>query len=151
MKIASGNDFTREMTEISKVANLNEAMDKQLQLDDPIGKRITNSVNTFTIISVVKDFHFESLKQNIRGVCLTLGGSSNIVSVKISGADVSNSLQSIKKVWNKFSVTKPFRYTFLDENFATMYSDVQGSIIQTSFFEFFGHGLNIINAANLGK
>ncbi len=133
MEMAGGNDFTSEMTENSNVAIINETMATQLQLNEPIGKRITNSVNVFTVIGVVKDFHFESLRQNIRGVCLTLGNSPNIVSVKVNGTDISNSIQSIQKVWDIFSVNQPFRYTFLDENFASMYTDVKrtGRILST--------------------
>jgi putative ABC transport system permease protein len=110
----------------SKGVIINQTMAKELGLSDPIGKRITNGgSNVMTVIGVVEDFHFESLKENIRGVCLSLGNSPNIVSVKIGTADMSGAIKSITSIWNKFSVNQPIRYSFLDESFALMYADVQ--------------------------
>lgn len=126
MNIVKGRDFSIDMLTDSKGAIINQTMATELGLSDPIGKRITNGGgNVLTVIAVVEDFHFESLKENIRGVCLALGNSPNIASVKISTSDMSGAIKSITGVWNKFSVNQPIRYSFLDESFALMYSDVQ--------------------------
>jgi putative ABC transport system permease protein len=52
----------------------------------------------------------------------------------VGGTDVKNTLANITTVWKKYSPDQPIRYTFLDEQFANMYADVQrtGSIF-TSF------------------
>jgi putative ABC transport system permease protein len=126
MNIVQGRDFAANMPTDSKAAIINQTMAKELGLTDPIDKRITNGGgNVLTIVGVVEDFHFESLKENIRGVCLALGNSPNIVSVKVSASDMSAAIKSINGVWNKFSVNQPIRYSFLDESFTKMYSDVQ--------------------------
>jgi len=126
MNIVKGRDFSADMPTDSKAAIINQTMEKELGLIDPIGKRITNGGgNVMSVVGVVEDFHFESFKENIRGVCLALGNSPNIVSVKLSTSDMSKALKSITGVWNKFSVNQPIRYSFLDESFAMMYADVQ--------------------------
>jgi putative ABC transport system permease protein len=38
---------------------------------------------------------------------------------------MSGAIKSITRIWNKFSVNQPIRYSFLDESFALMYADVQ--------------------------
>jgi len=72
----------------------------------------------------VKDFHFESLRDDIGGLFMTLGKSSSIVSVKIDGGDVKRTIGAVTEVWKKYAPNQPIRYSFLDEKFASMYSDV---------------------------
>jgi putative ABC transport system permease protein len=79
----------------------------------------------YNVIGVVEDFHFESLREQIRPLCLVLGDDSNIVSVKINSTEMSSVLISIETIWKKFSPNQPIRYSFLDESYARMYDDVQ--------------------------
>jgi len=80
------------------------------------------------------DFNFESLRDPIKALCLFHGISNSIVSVKINGGDMRNTIAQITDRWKTLSPSQPIRYTFLDERFASMYADVQrmGSIF-TSF------------------
>jgi len=125
MNILKGRDFSIDMPTDSKAAIINQTLARGLGLENPIGKRIANSFETFEVIGVVEDFHFESLKEEIGGICLTLGNSPNIISVKVNTSDMSRLIQSVTGIWNKFSVNQPIRYTFMDESFAMMYADVQ--------------------------
>ena len=125
MKIVTGRNFSIDMPTDSKAAIINQTLAKELGLSDPIGKRIMNGNQTFTVIGIVEDFNFESMKQKIGGLCLILGNSPNIVSVKVNTSDMSRTIHSITGVWNKFLPNQPIRFTFLDESFAKMYADVQ--------------------------
>jgi putative ABC transport system permease protein len=133
MRIVKGRNFSIDMPTDSKVAIINQTLANQLGLTDPIGKRIMNGNQTFTVIGIVEDFNYESLKQEIGGMCLVLGNSPNIVSVKVNTSDMSRTIHTITGVWNRFSPNQPIRYTFLDESFARMYADVQrmGKIFST--------------------
>lgn len=132
MKITAGRDFNPAGKVDSASIIINESMAKQLNLKDPIGMSIENW-NKFTVIGVVEDFHFESMKENIRPLCFVLGNSNSIISVKVSGEDMSTAVQAISGVWDKFSPNQPLRFNFLDERYALMYADVQrmGSIFTT--------------------
>ncbi|MBZ4191469.1 ABC transporter permease [Niabella beijingensis] len=128
MKMASGRDFSKEMASDTASAVINEAMVKALGLKSPaVGQRITNGWETFTVIGVVKDFNFETMRQHVEPLCLAMGrfNASSIVAVKINPADLKNTIASLTAVWKKFAPNQPIRYTFLDENFASMYADVQ--------------------------
>ncbi len=87
-------------------------------------KGITNGWETFTVIGVVEDFNFESMRNSIEPLCMRLGKGSSIVSVKIRTTDMKNALSSIEGVWRSFAPSQPIRYTFLDESFKNMYADV---------------------------
>ncbi|PSL23296.1 ABC transporter permease [Chitinophaga ginsengisoli] len=125
MNIVQGRDFSIDMRTDSQAVIINQTMAKQLNLKDPIGKRITNNGATWTVIGVVEDFHFESLRQTIRPLCLIIDNSPSIISVKASTANMHDLIGSITTVWKDFAPHQPIRYTFLDQRFARMYTDVQ--------------------------
>jgi putative ABC transport system permease protein len=126
MKIVDGRDFSKEMRGDTAAAIINKTMATKLGLKNPIGERITNSWEHFTVIGVVDDFNFESMRQEIEPVCLVLGSyNSSAIAVKIKGADTKKTISYVASIWKSFSPDQPFRYTFLDESFANMYADVQ--------------------------
>jgi len=135
MHIIEGRYFSKDMASDSAATVINKTMAEKLGLKNPIGQRIENGWQKFTVIGVMEDFNFESIRQDVTPLCLVLGNyNSSIVAAKISGADTKKAISYISAIWKNFSPNQPFRYTFLDESFANMYADVQrtGSIF-TSF------------------
>ena len=110
-------------------------MADELGLKNPVGQRIVNGWETWTVIGVIDDFNFESMRQAVSPLCLVLGdNNSSIVSVKISGADTKSVVSYVTAVWKNFAPNQPVRYSFLDESFENMYADVQRTAnIFTSF------------------
>lgn len=90
-----------------------------------LGKRITNYAGLWTVIGIVEDFHYESLREDIRPLGLALGTEASVLAVKLKAGDMSENIQAITTVWDKFAPHQPIRYSFLDERYAAMYSDVQ--------------------------
>ena len=125
MKIVKGRDFSLEMPTDSQGVIINEQMALELGLQDPIGKRITNSGEVWPVIGVVEDFHFESLKSKISPLMLGIGASTSTVSVKVNTENMAATMASIKDTWDEISPQQPIRYTFLDQSYAQMYADVQ--------------------------
>ncbi len=134
MKIIAGRNFSSQMPTDSQAVVINQAMVDKIGFKDPIGQKITNGWEHFTIIGVVEDFNFESMKQKVDPICLALGRSNDIVSVKIKATDVKQVLADINGIWKGFAPNQPIRYTFLDESFANMYADLERTgLIFTSF------------------
>jgi putative ABC transport system permease protein len=136
MTLAEGRNFSKEMASDTLAAVINKTMATKLGLKNPVGARITNSGEIFKVIGVLQDFNFESVKQEIRPVCILASNENeaSIISVKIGGKDAGPAVAAISAIWKKFAPNQPVRYTFMDENFANMYADVQrtGNIF-TSF------------------
>jgi putative ABC transport system permease protein len=132
MNLLEGRDFDKDLRSDSGSVIINQAMAKQLNLENPVGARIQNW-DVYTVIGVVEDFHFESMKENIQPLCLVLGNSPTLISVKVHSTDMRSALSSITTVWDKFSPNQPIRFNFLDDRYALMYADVQrmGSIFTT--------------------
>ena len=76
---------------------------------------------TYTVIGVVKDFHFESLRQNIETLCLKLERNAGNISIKLSNTDLPAALSSIEQEWKKVAAGAPFSWQFMDERFDEMY------------------------------
>lgn len=124
MQIVEGRDFDERKASDSAGAIINQAMVKKLNIKDPVGKVITNGTK-YTVLGVVEDFHFETMRQTIEPLMMRLGISQSIVSVKLENKNVTKVIEDISNVWNKFSPHQPIRYSFMDQNYAAMYADVQ--------------------------
>jgi putative ABC transport system permease protein len=134
MKMVAGRDFDPKNTADSQAIIISQSVVKDLRLENPIGARITTG-NVWTVIGVVEDFHTESMKDKVQGICMAIGGGSpSIVSVKVGTSDMPGLIASVNKLWKRFSPDQTLRYTFLDERYARMYDDVQrAGRIFTSF------------------
>jgi putative ABC transport system permease protein len=90
----------------------------------PIGERIQNW-ETYTIIGVVEDFNWASMKGEIRPLSFVMGTGGSIAAIKVNTSDMPKMIESITAVWDKFMPNQPLRHTFLDDSYARMYADVQ--------------------------
>jgi putative ABC transport system permease protein len=124
MKLIEGRDFMPEVASDSQAVIINQAMAKAFGFKKPIGERIMNW-ETYTVVGVVEDFHFESMRGEIEPLCFVYSPWGSIVSVKVKTEDMQGVIKSISKVWNDFMPHQPIRYSFLDESYARMYDDVQ--------------------------
>jgi len=133
MEIIYGRDFESEMPSDSQSVIINQTMARELGLESPIGKQITTTWKSMRIIGVVKDFNYESMTRNIGALCLVLGNSPDVVSVRYNISDITGVIKSINELWDQFCPNEPIRYSFLDKGFIKMYSDVKrtGRIIMS--------------------
>lgn len=125
IKLLAGRNFSFKMASDSHAVIINQTLATSLNLKDPIGQRITNGGTVYEVVGMVEDFNFESMRSEIEGLCMQLGNSPSIVSVKVNTTDMRNMVASVTALWKKFAPEQPIRYTFLDDSFANMYADVQ--------------------------
>lgn len=123
IKLIAGRDFSPDMVSDTSAIIINQSLAKELGLKEPLGKRITNW-RVYNVIGVVEDFHAESLNDEIGPLAMVAGISPSIISVKVNTDDMPAMIQSVTKVWKKFSPNQSIRYAFLDERYAAMYDDV---------------------------
>ncbi|HEY8733202.1 MAG TPA: FtsX-like permease family protein, partial [Puia sp.] len=126
MKILRGRGFSTDFGSDSMAVVINESAAQFLGYADPVGKKIFQSENpgkidAYTIIGVVKNFNFESLKQGIGPLSFFLGKRSGMASFKVNTGNVSGLINKIEALWKQMSPGMPFNYTFLDESFNAMY------------------------------
>jgi putative ABC transport system permease protein len=105
---------------------INQEAARQFGWDDPIGKKVIEVYgeerNYNTVIGVIQDFHFNSLRQSIRPLKLFLSTDNNrYVSVKIRMENVNGTLKSVEGAWKRIFPEAPFDYFFLDRVFEQSY------------------------------
>jgi len=113
----------------SCAAILNEKAVELLAWKNPIGKKINNwsrNRGDFTVVGVIKDYHYESLHQEIRPQALFLSGgyytnTESCISVRLNSENISETVKYIETTWNNFAVNKPFEYSFLNEDYDNLY------------------------------
>lgn len=123
MKLIAGRNFESTMATDSLAVILNEKAIQKMGLVDPIGKQIRSPFfpDVYTVIGVVEDFNYESLKGEIEPLGLFLAVSNSVISVKANGKNLDDLITKTEALWNTFAPMQPFRYTFLDDEFANMY------------------------------
>ncbi|MGM9507064.1 ABC transporter permease [Larkinella sp. GY13] len=126
--LRSGRNFSKAFSTDSSAVIINEATVRDLGWgrSNPIGKTIVRSGRReFTVIGVVKDFHYASARQKIAPLMMILGGNSGAIQVKVKADDASGVVESFKQKWAALSPPAPFTYTFLDDRFAALYEAEQ--------------------------
>jgi len=129
LEMVEGRWFQEENPTDSFALILSESAVRALNFDDPLNKRIYTQFGEDTgdpspIIGVVKDFHFQSLHQEIRPLIIKFKTRENYqMSVRISGNNTGLTLEYIEKTWNSFKEQQPVHMTFLEEELATLYDN----------------------------
>ncbi|GAB2842407.1 ADOP family protein [Ferruginibacter profundus] len=133
MEIVQGRNFSKDFGSDSTALLITETTAKLLGYDNPVGKMIyapsnkqgDNNLYPREIIGVVKDFHFESLRQKMGPLCMSLANSTGLASFKINTANTKNLVAQIEAKWKTLAPGMPFSYRFLSDSFDDMYRSEQ--------------------------
>jgi putative ABC transport system permease protein len=130
MHIIKGRAFSMDFGGDSSAVVINETTAGLLGYADPIGKKIyrigdDNKPVAYSIIGVVKNFNFESLKQRIGPLSFFIGGRNGMASFKVNAADITGLVKKIENLWKEMNPGMPFEYAFLDDSFNEMYKSEQ--------------------------
>ena len=129
LELLKGRNFSTELKNESNKAIINEEAAKILNLgDNPIGKTFKRAAEPeneeFTVIGVIKNFHFKSLHHQIDPLVLAYNPYGGLI-MKTNNANIANILDFAEKKWSDFNLDEPFSYTFLDDSFSQTYSKEQ--------------------------
>jgi putative ABC transport system permease protein len=136
IKIASGRFFEKDRQSDLQGVVLNETAVKVLGLTDPIGKELTLLIGPggkpakITILGIMKDFHFQSLHDEIRPLAFHWfgpDGFGKMVSVRFRTTGIPALLRSIESTWRRLAKGQAFEYEFFDERFAAIYNAEQNT------------------------
>jgi putative ABC transport system permease protein len=127
IKFLEGNNFTGTPAD-SAYYILNETAVKQMGLKSPyVGQPITFHDNKGTILGVVNDFNFQSLKEKISPLIFYNYNynNKNILYVRTSGNHAQDAIAAAGNQYKKYAGDGPFSYQFLDKNFEAQYKTDQ--------------------------
>ncbi|MEO3405821.1 ABC transporter permease [Mucilaginibacter sp. CAU 1740] len=134
MKMAAGHAFDGSVSDSAHYI-LNEAAIKELGMKDPIGKRFRLRKTEGTIVGVVKDFHFDSMREKIGPTVFYYAPDTYAsIYIKTTNNGAPQAIAAAEKQFKQYNGQFPFGYTFLDEIFNRLY---QGEQREGTLFNYF--------------
>jgi putative ABC transport system permease protein len=137
MSLEKGRDFNPALSSDSAAIIINQTAAEAMGFaGDAIDKTIVlgNNQKQYHIIGVVKDFNFNSLRDNVSSVVLTMttaferkkqGDRPDVLAIKVNSDKLPALISMIEKKWKTFSNNQEFDYSFMDEDFDNLYRTEQ--------------------------
>ena len=78
------------------------------------------------VVGVIEDFHLEGLQAAVEPLALTVGldgevFAANVLTVRLRTAGLPETLAGLGALWSEAAPSRPFAYSFLDDDFAEQY------------------------------
>jgi ABC-type antimicrobial peptide transport system permease subunit len=93
---------------------------------NPVGKNVTLFGNPKQIIGVVKDFHFESLRETVKPLYMNLikqdSSPWNKLMIRVQAGREVETVERIRNLYERFNPGFPFDFHFIDELYEKQYA-----------------------------
>lgn len=115
---------------------LNEKAVDLFGLEKPVGTTGKSFNTTYEIIGVVKDFHFQSLKEQITPSYFIWNDWHYFMMLKLRGADMSSTMDFVEEVMNTSVLIRNYNFTyqFLDETLRMQYQSEEHFLKLIGYF-----------------
>jgi putative ABC transport system permease protein len=128
MQLKTGRFFNKEFLADDHACIVNESAIKKYNIDPAklriMGYRDSGKVEYYPIIGVVKDFVFESRRNQIAPLIFRLKSeiySYGYITVRISSENYRGTIKNIETKWREFAKDDPFKYLFVDDIMKQLY------------------------------
>jgi putative ABC transport system permease protein len=128
IKVIKGRSFNEKYASdtINSVI-INETAQKLMNIKNPIGQQIHTRNLDLKIIGVIKDFNLLSPEVEVPPMVFyhlkTVNKAQNIdkVYIKLKSDNIENTIADIEKLWSAVDTEYPFKYDFVDKQYARTY------------------------------
>lgn len=122
IEMVAGRTFSRDFRADTASIIFNEAGIEFMGLKDPLGKTVVLWGREMQIIGIVKNFHFESLYENIKPAFFRYDpGNTYHVMARIASGKEKETIAGIQRLYEKINPGFAFEYSFLDDDYAQQY------------------------------
>ncbi len=123
-KLLEGRDFSSEFASDMETGIIINAKGRQVMGKDSVFEtRLSVDKDDFTIVGVVEDFHFQSLREEVEPLFMIMNrkGIYNLL-VRIRSGEVAAAVSHIEETWKRVIPAFPFEFGFLNESFQSLYT-----------------------------
>jgi len=128
MKMIEGRNFSPDFPTDFSAIIINEAAAKLFAIKDPLNKPLyymnsfpKKELTQYHIIGIVKNFNFNTLRDEVTPLCLLLSQQNGSIAFRIHSADVKNLVGMIENKYKNIAANQPFSYSFMDDDFNKIY------------------------------
>ena len=132
MNIVTGRNFSKDFPTDSTGVIINEAAARLAGMSQPIGAKIytyddieTKEPLIYHVVGVVKDFNFNSLRETVSPLVFLLKPNNDKIALRVSTDHVERLVAQVEGQWRKLAPGRPFSYTFMDDDFNSLYRSEQ--------------------------
>ena len=123
--LEEGNGFPHSVTNTAgSMAVVNRAFVREAGWASPIGRRLALEGSP-EVLGAVRDFNFESLKDEVRPAVFILNpqASARNVLLKLRSDNLGRTVSHLKQAWQHVAPFMPFEYYFLGADLQRQYAD----------------------------
>jgi putative ABC transport system permease protein len=123
LQLKEGRDFSRDLSSDSAGFLLNETAVSKLGFLHPLGQTMNWGNHPGKVIGVLRDFHFNSLHQNIEPLIVRLdeNWTWGTILVRTKAGETKRAIASLEKLCKALNPSFPFSYQFSDLEFSNLY------------------------------
>ena len=135
IEMKEGRSYSRSFGADSTKILFNEAAIHKMGLENPVGKTINLWGKEREILGVAKNFHFESLHQNVKPLFILLEPQhTQYVLAKMGKGMEATVLKDVKKLYTTYNPGYAFDYKFMDEDYQALYASEQRVAVLSQYF-----------------
>lgn len=134
MQLVAGR-FYRDPADVRSVV-VNETAVRTMGLHNPVGQTIRIWGQDRMIIGVVKDFHFQSLYDDIKPCFLDLYTNqwASKIMVRLAPGHARETLDRLQAFYRSYTGGYPFDYRFLDADYQALYASERRVAVLSRYF-----------------
>ncbi len=142
MELIAGRNFADHPESDQRAIIINETLQKKAGWKNPVGKRIyigdSEDKNRYTVIGVVRDAHFSSLKEPIEPMIFVNNDEerANKLMIKLNARNMKETLVQLENTWYMLEPGKPFDYFFLNQSYGELLENDERLSMIFSIFTF---------------
>jgi ABC-type antimicrobial peptide transport system permease subunit len=127
LDILTGREFSKDFPTDTAGYIINETAMQRMGYKKPIGQSLSLWDRKGKIIGVVKDFHFNSMHEEIRPLILWLGKNENYgnMLIRTEPGKTKEALVSLETLSKQINPAFPFNYSFSDAEYQSLYKSEQ--------------------------
>ncbi len=132
MQIQMGRNFSTQFLTDTTGIIINEAAARLLGFKDPLNQPLyfindynNKSVTTYHIVGIVKNFNFNSLRENVTPLALMYGDQNGSMAFRVGAKNAASLISKIEAIYKKIAPGQPFTYSFMNDDFNRIYTAEQ--------------------------
>ncbi len=138
LKLREGRDFSKTFGTDSLSFIINETALAKIGYKNPIGQPLSWGGRNGHIIGVVRDFHFNSMRQAIEPLIIRLNQQPRwgTILVRTEAGKTKQALASLEQICKELNPNVPFTYQFSDQEYEKLYKSEQVVSQLANYFAF---------------
>lgn len=128
IKLVAGRNFSDQLASDSSAMIVNEAFVRKMGRKDPLNVtyyRDSYGIQPYHIIGVVKDFHYSSLRNEIKPLAFYYSEDRGAITARVNTANLPALMSQLQDKWKELSPANAFTYSFMDQDFDAAYRSEQ--------------------------